>query len=53
MYKRKLNTPNILGDAEEAIYLFSNSGEEYTTYLEFVINGRVKVEFSVGYMNRK
>ena len=54
MYKRRrLNSQNIPRDAEETIFLFSNCGEEYTSYLAFIINEHVSEEIAAGFMSRK
>ena len=49
---RRSDTPNIPQDAEEAIAVLNNCGEEYIIYLAFVINGSISGEFAFGFMSR-
>ena len=55
MYKEEdwIRQIRIPQGAEEAIALLKNGGEEYTTYLAFLINEPITGEFAVGFMSPK
>ena len=55
MYKRrKLNTPNVPHDAEDAIALLDDcSDHKYKRYLAFIINESANGEFALGFMSPK